>query len=149
MPSWRGGRATILGKRLNDPAPVVYLLEASQLCLWPCDFACSGSRGNDTDLSCCGSRHTVPTKPGDYAEETRRVPMRLSKSTLCLRIAVALGPIYQDRQFAPPFPRSWPAYRSAGPACVGGHVVAYKETVLSTGQQMPRGAGSMGSPRSV
>ncbi len=104
---------------------------------------------NDTNLSYCGSRHAAPTKLDHYAGEIRRVPMRLSKSTPCLRIAVALGPMYQDRQFALPFPRSWPAYCNTGPACGGGDAVACKETVLSAKRQMPRGAGTMGNPRSV
>ncbi|MBV8923951.1 MAG: hypothetical protein JOZ74_01140 [Bradyrhizobium sp.] len=39
-------------------------------------------------------------------EETRRVARAaFPKGTLCLRIADALGPVYQDSQFAALFPR--------------------------------------------
>ena len=106
-------------------------------------------RRTDTSFSCCGPRHVAPARPGNYAEEVRRVPRRLSKRTLCLRIAVAFGPIYQDGQFALLLPRSWPVYRSTEPACVRGDTVAYKKTVLSARHQVPRRAGSMESPRSA
>ncbi len=47
-----------------------------------------------------------PQDPPIVPEETRRIARAaFSKGTLCLRIADALGPIYQDRQFATFFPR--------------------------------------------
>jgi transposase len=47
-----------------------------------------------------------PEDPPSPPEETRRVARAaFPKGTLCLRIADALGPIYQDRQFAALFPR--------------------------------------------
>ncbi len=47
-----------------------------------------------------------PQDPPIVPEETRRIARAaFPKGTLCLRIADALGPIYQDRQFATLFPR--------------------------------------------
>ena len=47
-----------------------------------------------------------PQAPPAVPEETRRVARAaFPKGTLCLRIADALGPIYQDSQFAALFPR--------------------------------------------
>jgi transposase len=47
-----------------------------------------------------------PQAPPTAPEETRRVARAaFPKGTLCLRIADALGPIYQDSQFAALFPR--------------------------------------------
>src|SRR5215213_5030825 len=47
-----------------------------------------------------------PEDPPSPPEETRRVARAaFPKGTLCLRIADALGPIYQDGQFAALFPR--------------------------------------------
>jgi len=47
-----------------------------------------------------------PQDPPAIPEETRRVAQAaFPKGTLCLRIADALGPVYQDRQFAALFPR--------------------------------------------
>ncbi len=47
-----------------------------------------------------------PQDPATVPEETRRVARAaFPKGTLCLRIADALGPVYQDRQFAALFPR--------------------------------------------
>ena len=46
-----------------------------------------------------------PQDPPIVPEETRRVARAaFPKGTLCLRIADALGPVYQDRQFAALFP---------------------------------------------
>lgn len=47
-----------------------------------------------------------PQAPPAVPEETRRVARAaFPKGTLCLRIADALGPVYQDSQFAALFPR--------------------------------------------
>ncbi len=47
-----------------------------------------------------------PQDPPTVPEETRRVARAaFPKGTLCLRIADALGPVYQDSQFAALFPR--------------------------------------------
>jgi transposase len=47
-----------------------------------------------------------PQTPPTVPEETRRVARAaFPKGTLCLRIADALGPVYQDSQFAALFPR--------------------------------------------
>jgi transposase len=47
-----------------------------------------------------------PQDPPKVPEETRRVARAaFSKGTLCLQIADALGPVYQDGQFAALFPR--------------------------------------------
>ncbi|MBV9560944.1 MAG: IS1182 family transposase [Bradyrhizobium sp.] len=47
-----------------------------------------------------------PQAPPAVPEETRRVARAaFPKGTLCLRIADALGPVYQDGQFAAHFPR--------------------------------------------
>ena len=47
-----------------------------------------------------------PQDPPAVPEETRRVARAaFPKGTLCLRIADALGPVYQDRQFKALFPR--------------------------------------------
>jgi len=47
-----------------------------------------------------------PQNPPTVPEETRRVARAaFPKGTLCLRIADALGPVYQDGQFAALFPR--------------------------------------------
>ena len=47
-----------------------------------------------------------PQDPPTVPEETRRVARAaFPKGTLCLRIADALGPVYQDRQFTALFPR--------------------------------------------
>ena len=47
-----------------------------------------------------------PEDPPTVPDETRRVARAaFPKGTLCLRIADALGPVYQDRQFAALFPR--------------------------------------------
>jgi transposase len=47
-----------------------------------------------------------PQAPPAVPEETRRVAQAaFPKGTLCLRIADALGPVYQDGQFAALFPR--------------------------------------------
>ncbi len=47
-----------------------------------------------------------PQDPPIVPEETRRVAhTAFPKGTLCLRIADALGSVYQDRQFAPLLPR--------------------------------------------
>ena len=47
-----------------------------------------------------------PQDPPRVPEETHRVARAaFPKSTLCLRLADALGPIYQDGQFAALFPR--------------------------------------------
>jgi transposase len=47
-----------------------------------------------------------PLEPPTPPEETRRVARAaFPKGTLCLRIADALGPVYQDSQFAALFPR--------------------------------------------
>jgi transposase len=47
-----------------------------------------------------------PQAPPTVPEETRRVARAaFPKGTLCLRIADALGPVYQDQQFAALFPR--------------------------------------------
>lgn len=47
-----------------------------------------------------------PQDPPTVPDETRRVARAaFPKGTLCLRIADALGPVYQDRQFAALFPR--------------------------------------------
>ena len=47
-----------------------------------------------------------PQDPPDVPEETRRVAQAaFRKGTLCLRIADALGTVYQDSQFAALFPR--------------------------------------------
>jgi transposase len=47
-----------------------------------------------------------PQAPPTVPEETRRVARAaFPKGTLCLRIADALGPVYQDQQFATLFPR--------------------------------------------
>ncbi len=47
-----------------------------------------------------------PQDPPTVPEETRRVARAaFPKGTLCLRIADALGPVYQDRQFMALFPR--------------------------------------------
>jgi transposase len=47
-----------------------------------------------------------PQAPPAVPEETRRIAhAAFPKGTLCLRIADALGPVYQDNQFAALFPR--------------------------------------------
>ena len=47
-----------------------------------------------------------PQAPPAVPEETRRIARAaFPKGTLCLRIADALGPVYQDSQFAALFPR--------------------------------------------
>ena len=47
-----------------------------------------------------------PQDPSAVPEETRRVAQAaFRKGTLCLRIADALGTVYQDSQFAALFPR--------------------------------------------
>ena len=47
-----------------------------------------------------------PQDPPTVPEETRRVAQAaFRKGTLCMRIADALGPVYQDHQFASLFPR--------------------------------------------
>ena len=47
-----------------------------------------------------------PQDPPVVPEETRRVAQAaFRKGTLCMRIADALGPMYQDSQFAALFPR--------------------------------------------
>ena len=47
-----------------------------------------------------------PQDPPTVPEETRRVAQAaFRKGTLCMRIADALGPVYQDSQFAALFPR--------------------------------------------
>ena len=47
-----------------------------------------------------------PQDPPTVPEETRRVARAaFPKGTLCLSIADALGPVYQDRQFTALFPR--------------------------------------------
>ena len=47
-----------------------------------------------------------PEDPTSLPEETRRVARAaFPKGTLCLDIADALGPIYQDSQFAGLFPQ--------------------------------------------
>ena len=47
-----------------------------------------------------------PQAPPTVPEETRRIARAaFPKGTLCLRIADALGPVYQDQQFATLFPR--------------------------------------------
>lgn len=47
-----------------------------------------------------------PQAPPAVPEETRRIARAaFPKGTLCLRIADALGPVYQDNQFAALFPR--------------------------------------------
>jgi transposase len=47
-----------------------------------------------------------PEDPPSPLKETRRVARAaFPKGTLCLRIADALGPVYQDSQFAALFPR--------------------------------------------
>ena len=47
-----------------------------------------------------------PQVPPTAPEETRRVARAaFPNGTLCLRIADALGPVYQDSQFAALFPR--------------------------------------------
>jgi transposase len=47
-----------------------------------------------------------PQNPLPAPEETRRIARAaFPKGTLCLRIADALGPVYQDGQFTALFPR--------------------------------------------
>ncbi len=47
-----------------------------------------------------------PQEPPTVPEETRRVAQAaFRKGTLCMRVADALGPVYQDCQFASLFPR--------------------------------------------
>ena len=47
-----------------------------------------------------------PQNPPTVPDETRHVAQAaFRKGTLCMRIADALGPVYQDSQFAPLFPR--------------------------------------------
>src|SRR5919202_4829884 len=76
-----------------------------------------------------------PQGPATVPEETRRVARAaFPKGTLCLRIADALGPIYQDTRFAALFPRrgqpaaapgriDWKGLARAGgrPAVLRGH----------------------------
>lgn len=46
-----------------------------------------------------------PQNPSIVPEDTRCIARAaFPKGTLCLRIADALGTVYQDRQFAAPFP---------------------------------------------
>jgi len=72
-----------------------------------CDSACFGAemmmraRPLEGFCPCCAlkTRLQCPMRPAAW-------PMPHSpRSTLCLRIADALGPVYQDHQFAALFPR--------------------------------------------